>query len=327
MSKLSKNISGKLSPDALERSVLHYCGAHRSEVLIGPGVGEDAAVIEWPKGKYMIFASDPISGADEGAGRLLVRVNSNDIAVKGGDPAYIVITLILPPSFGEEGAERLMKEIDEECRIQGIAIAGGHTEFNDRYDRPVIMAALTGTADKVMRATDINDGDIIIATKHIGIEGMSILAQDRRDIFEKFMTDEEIAEVLSWSNETSVLADARAVRSFAKFMHDPTEGGFLGGIAEISSLCGYNAELSLPDTALHHLTRRASEKLSFNPFRLIASGSLVAVVAPQNVEAACAALNKAGINNFIAGRISGRLTEKIGEQKEELWDLLKKEID
>ena len=131
--------SGKLSPEALKRNVLSYNGAPRPEVLIGPGVGEDAAVIKWPEGKYMVFASDPIVGAESGAGRLLVRINSNDIASKGGDPAYLTVTLILPPSFGEGGAARIMREIDEECRAQGIAVAGGHTEFNDRYDRPVIM--------------------------------------------------------------------------------------------------------------------------------------------------------------------------------------------
>ena len=86
------------------------------------------------------------------------------------------MTLILPPSWGEEGAARIMREIHEECLAQGIAVAGGHTEFNDRYERPVIMGALIGTADRVLRAGDLRPGDAIIATKHIGIEGMSILA-------------------------------------------------------------------------------------------------------------------------------------------------------
>ena len=153
MAEEHKLPAGKLPPEALKRSVLSYVGARRPEVLIGPGVGEDASVIRWPDGKYLVFSSDPIVGADKGAGRLLVRINSNDIASKGGDPAYLAVTLVLPPALGEEGARRIMSEIDEECRAQGIAVAGGHTEFNDRYDRPVIMGALIGTADKVMRAT------------------------------------------------------------------------------------------------------------------------------------------------------------------------------
>ena len=149
MAEEHKLPAGKLPPEALKRSVLSYVGARRPEVLIGPGVGEDASVIRWPDGKYLVFSSDPIVGADKGAGRLLVRINSNDIASKGGDPAYLAVTLVLPPALGEEGARRIMSEIDEECKAQGIAVAGGHTEFNDRYDRPVIMGALIGTADKV----------------------------------------------------------------------------------------------------------------------------------------------------------------------------------
>ncbi len=97
--------SGKLSPEALKRNVLNYIGTVREELLIGPAVGEDAAVIEWPKGKYLIFSSDPIVGAEKGAGRLLVRINSNDIASKGGDPAYLAVTLILP-LHGEKRVQR-----------------------------------------------------------------------------------------------------------------------------------------------------------------------------------------------------------------------------
>ena len=317
--------SGKLSPEALKRNVLSYNGAPRPEVLIGPGVGEDAAVIKWPEGKYMVFASDPIVGAESGAGRLLVRINSNDIASKGGDPAYLTVTLILPPSFGEGGAARIMREIDEECRAQGIAVAGGHTEFNARYDRPVIMGALVGTADKVMRARDISEGDLLIVTKHIGIEDMSILALDRPDLLSPFMSEAEIAEILSWSEMTSVLAESRLLRPFAKFMHDPTEGGFMGGLDEICSLCGLRAELDRESLAIHPLTRRAAENLSFDPLHLIASGSMLAVVPERHAQEALSALAAAGIEASVAGRMGGKLEAPLPEPAEELWRLLKME--
>lgn len=323
MKEKNKLPSGKLSPDALVRNVLSFTGAPRPELLIGPAVGEDAAVVEWPQGKYMIFSSDPIVGAERGAGRLLVRINSNDIASKGGDPAYLAVTLILPPSFGEEGAARIMREIDEECRAQGIAVAGGHTEFNDRYDRPVIMGALIGTADKVMRATDIKTGDLLIVTKHIGIEGMSIIAQDRPELLTPFMTQDEIARVVSWAEETAVLGDSRAVRQWARFMHDPTEGGFRGGLDEICSLCGLQAELFTDKLPIDELTRRAAEHLGFDPLHLIASGSLLAVVPQEDADSALAALKSAHIHAVIAGRMGAPLTAPIPEPKEELWRLLK----
>ncbi len=315
--------SGKLSPEALKRNVLSYRGADAPGLLIGPGVGEDAAVIKWPEGKYMVFASDPVVGAENGAGRLLVRINSNDIASKGGDPAYLAVTLVLPPSFGEDGAARIMREIDEECRAQGIAVAGGHTEFNDRYDRPVIMGALIGAADMVMRASDISEGDVIIVTKHIGIEGMSIVAADRPELLLPFMSADEIKEILSWADMTSVLPEARILRRYAKFMHDPTEGGFCGGLDEICMLCGLSADVDRSALPVEELTARAAEKLRFDPLHLIASGSLLAVVPKELVESALSELEAAGIAAAAVGRMGPPLSAPVPEPAEELWRLLK----
>lgn len=319
--------SGKLSPSSLERNVLSFVGAKRPELLIGPAVGEDAAVIKWPEGKYMVFSSDPIVGANKGAGRLLVRVNSNDIASKGGDPAYLAVTLILPPSFGEEGAARIMKEIHEECLAENIAVAGGHTEFNDLYDRPVIMGALVGTADRVLSASLVRTGDLLLVTKHIGIEGMSILAADRPDLLEGFMSSDDIKELLSWSDKTSVLEESKHVRDFARFMHDPTEGGFLGGIGEISSLSGLEAILDYEAIPIHPLTRLAAQKLGFDPLHLIASGSLLSVIPPEFAKSARDSLALAGFDSVIVGHMGEKLTSPLPEPAEELWRLLKMEAE
>lgn len=320
---MDKITVGKLTPDVLRRRVLGYGGFSRSELLIGPAVGEDAAVIKWPDGKYLVFSSDPIVGAQKGAGRLLVRVNSNDIASKGGEPAYLAVTLILPPSHGEAGAEAIMKEIHEECLAQRIAIAGGHTELNDRYDSPVIMGALIGVAERVLCASSLEKGDILIVTKHVGIEGMSILAMDRPDLLAGFLSETEIAELVLWANQTSVLEESRAVRHLVKFMHDPTEGGFKGGIGEISALSGLSAVIDEAAVPVHPLTRRAAEQLGFDPLSLIASGSMLIVLAAENAAAALLALDMAGISAAVIGHMGGPLSQQPPDPQEELWALLK----
>ncbi|MBP9975563.1 MAG: hydrogenase expression protein [Synergistaceae bacterium] len=323
MDEIKELPSGKLSPEALKRNVLRYIGAVREELLIGPAVGEDAAVIEWPKGKYLVFSSDPIVGAEKGAGRLLVRINSNDIASKGGDPAYLAVTLILPPSWGEDGAARIMSEIHEECLAQGIAVAGGHTEFNDRYERPVIMGALIGTADRVLRANELRLGDALIVTKHIGIEGMSILATDKPELLKPFMSEAEITEMVSWAEKTSVLEESKVLRKIAKFMHDPTEGGFMGGIGEISSLSGLRTDIDYASVPVHPLTARAAEKLGFDPLRLIASGSLIAAVPGEKTSEALRELAKLNIDASVVGSMGEKLQDPVPEPSEELWRLLK----
>lgn len=319
--------SGKLSPEALARSVFAELGAHRPEVLVGPAVGEDAAVIDWPSGKLMVFASDPIVGAARGAGRLLVRVNANDIASKGGEPAFVVVTLILPPAMGEEAVADIMREIHAECRENNIAIVGGHTEFNDRYTHPVLNAALIGTADKVFRASDVREGDVVYVTKHIGIEGMAILASDRPDLLKGILDADEIAAVRGWMDHTSVLAESRILRDHASFMHDPTEGGFWGGLGEICRLASLSAGVSLEAVPVHSYTKRAASALGFDPLHLVASGSMMAIVPRE--KAACVE------SLFAATDISltrvGEMTdcasgsgEALTEPKEELWTLLKR---
>lgn len=315
--------SGKLSPEALARSVFANSGAHRPEVLVGPAVGEDAAVIEWPAGRLMVFASDPIVGAARGAGRLLVRVNANDIASKGGEPAFIAVTLILPPSMGERAVSSIMREIHEECAANDIAIVGGHTEFNDRYDHPVLNAALVGMAERVFRASDIREGDEIFVTKHIGIEGMAILASDRPDLLSGVLSEDEIREVEGWMDNTSVLEESRLLRGHASFMHDPTEGGFYGGLGEICRLAGFGADVSRESVPVHPYTRRAAEALGFDPLHLVASGSLMAVVPGDRATAARREFENSGITLTRVGRMAGDNRCDI-DAKEELWSLLKR---
>lgn len=314
--------SGKLSPEMLESTVLAFGGAKRGEVLIGPGVGEDAAVIEWPRGKFLVVASDPIVGAEKDAGKLLVTVNSNDIASKGADPAFLISTLIFPAGTTAEGVSMVVREIHEACLDAGIAVVGGHTEINERYQSPVLCATMIGMADRVLSALDVRAGDAVIMTKHIGIEGMCILANDRRGLMEKCLCGDDIEEVLGWRSLLDVLPESRILRKWASFMHDPTEGGFLGGLGEISRLSGLGMILDRGSVMIHPLTEKCSRFLGFDPFRLISSGVLVAVIPAANVEDASLALREAGIASAVIGRIvEGKGNVEV-ETREELWRLL-----
>ena len=45
--KSEKKILGKLPPELLLQGVIRYAGAVRSDVAVGAGLGEDAAMIRW----------------------------------------------------------------------------------------------------------------------------------------------------------------------------------------------------------------------------------------------------------------------------------------
>lgn len=313
---------GKLPPKLLEEKIFRYCGALRPEVMVGPGIGEDAALIRWPEGQYVAVASDPIVGATEGAGKFLVHINANDIACKGGEPSFFVVTLLVPASGGSAQVESIMKEIHEACLVLGAAVVGGHTELTSRYDQPVLVGTMLGPTKYSYQATDIRPGDLVLLTKHVGLEGMAILANDRPDLLAGILTGEEIGEARGWLDHISVLGESRALRDLVRFLHDPTEGGVGGGIAEINRLSGLGVDLDLEKVPLSPLTRRASECLGFDPLHLISSGVLLAVLPPEAGEEAMKRLVTLGVEGVVAGRVTDAPGNCPDDVTEELWGLL-----
>ncbi|MBR1673043.1 MAG: AIR synthase family protein [Fretibacterium sp.] len=317
-----KVLLGKLPPDLLSRSVLRWTGAARDDVLVGGGLGEDAALIRWAKDNpYLVVASDPITGASDGAGRLLVHVNANDVACKGADPAWLIVTLIIPAGSGTDLVETIMREIHETCAGMGIAVAGGHTELTDRYDRPVLVGTMLGPARRPLGVDRIREGDILIVTGHAGLEGMSILAHDRPDLL-FCLTPAEQEEVRSWSRDLSVVPAARVLRDFARYMHDPTEGGLEGALLEVRRARGLGIALNRGAIPLSPLTRRAAEALGFDPLHLISSGMLLAVVPQEQAEAAQGALAQKNVASKVIGRFEGPAASLDADMHEELWDIL-----
>ena len=53
---------GKLQPEILRENVLGFTGAARNDLIVGGGIGEDAALIRVPDG-ILVAASDPVTGA------------------------------------------------------------------------------------------------------------------------------------------------------------------------------------------------------------------------------------------------------------------------
>jgi hydrogenase expression/formation protein HypE len=322
MTKETSAPLGKLPPDLLQMKILRYAGFERPEVKIGPKIGEDAAVIDWPPGQFLVVSSDPIVGASQGAGRLLVFVNSNDIFSKGGEPAYLVVTLILPASDGHEKASRLMAEIDQACRETGIAIVGGHTEFTDRYELPVVVGTIFGTAPRVLSSNDILPGDVILMTKHAGLEGMTILAQDRPELLASCLEGEKIEEIRNWTKSLSIGPEARCLAGVARFMHDPTEGGLMGGLSEIASLTPWGLQVDPSAIPIHPYTLRAAQALGFDPLRLISSGVLLAILPGGELESVKKDLSDHGVPFAIIGRVVEGKGNCSMSFSEELWGLL-----
>ncbi len=84
-------------------------------VVVGPRIGEDAAVIDLGD-RYLVATADPITFATAEIGWYALQVNANDIAVRGARPRWFLATLLLPESGAtEDMVAGLFEEIAAAC--------------------------------------------------------------------------------------------------------------------------------------------------------------------------------------------------------------------
>ena len=235
---------GKLPPDLLHR-LLSDAPITDPRVLIGPGIGEDAAVISMSEDRVLVAKTDPITFASDEIGWYSVHVNANDIAATGAEPRWFLATLLVPENMPESQIEKAFRQIADACKDIGVSLIGGHTEVTYDIRRPIVMGAMLGEAhpSDLTPTSAAQVGDAILLTKAIAIEGSAVLARESASILAANGVPDsaiETARGFLYDPGISVLKDARNARAAGKIhsMHDPTEGGLITGLREIGWAAG-----------------------------------------------------------------------------------------
>ncbi len=150
---------GKFPSSLLER-LLQKPGVTDSRVLLGPKVGEDAAVIDLGE-TLLVAKSDPITFATDRIGWYAVQVNANDIACTGGTPRWFLATLLVPEAFTEDQAEELYTQVLDACTAIEVTLIGGHSEVTYGIDRPIVSGTMLGEVarDGLVKTGGAQDGD------------------------------------------------------------------------------------------------------------------------------------------------------------------------
>src|SRR5437870_10526850 len=93
---------GKLRADTLQ-AIFDKHPLKDPRVVVGPRVGEDAAVIDMGD-RYLVATSDPITFATDEIGWYALQVNAHDIALRGARPRWFPATLLLPSETTTEAS-------------------------------------------------------------------------------------------------------------------------------------------------------------------------------------------------------------------------------
>ncbi|MCX8170603.1 MAG: AIR synthase family protein [Candidatus Bathyarchaeota archaeon] len=313
---------GKIPPKLMEKIVYMRLGALDPNVLVGPAIGEDAAIIDLNDGRVLIVHNDAITGASEILGWLAVNIVANDIAVRGAKPRWFLISLFLPEGSSENLLEEVMTQIDRAAKDLGIMVIGGHTETTSGLDRPIAGTTALGIAEKnrIVTTSGARVGDYLIMTKTAAIEGTAILCTDFADtLMDRGVAENVLKRGSRFIANVSVMKEALALaeEGLATAMHDPTEGGLLGGVAELAYASHKTIELWANKVPIAEETRIVTDVLGVDALRLISSGSLIASIPPSKVDKAISTLHEIGVESTVIGRVKdyrGHLVESIGDQ-------------
>ena len=276
-------------------------------MILGPGLGEDAAVLDLG-GTLLVAKSDPITFATDRIGSYAVQVNANDVACTGGVPRWFLATLLVPERFTEDQAEELFSQVLDACNAIGVALIGGHSEVTYGLDRPLVAGTMLGVVspDRLVKTGGALEGDSIVVTKGLAIEGTALLARECADDLRKAGVPDEIitqsAHLLD-SPGISVINDAQIACDVARVhsMHDVTEGGLATGLREVASASGLGLAIEEDSVPILPATQQVCEALELEPLGLLASGSLIITLPPGDVPALISALEKQGIDGWEIG--------------------------
>ncbi len=308
--------AGKLPLDLLGR-LLGEIDISDPRVILGPKPGEDAAMIDFGD-RYLVAKTDPITFATDLIAWYMVNINANDLAVMGATPRWLLATLLLPDGIRESQVAEIFQQLRDACSELDVSLIGGHTEITYGLDRPIAVGAMLGEVnrDQAILSSGVRPGDLLILTKGVAVEGTSILAREAASQLTESGVGAEALRRASgflFDPGISVLKDAQTTSEAGDVhaMHDPTEGGLSGGLYELAVASGVGFDIDAASIPILPECRQICDALGLGPLGLIASGSLLAAVAPFSASAALKALAREGINASVIGvanRNAGEVT-------------------
>lgn len=298
---------GKLPEQVLLRSVLKQVEHRREEVLMGPGVGQDCAVLGLGPDEVFVLSADPITGTVRDIGSHSIHITANDLAASGAEPVGVMLTVLLPGQTEEAWLREMMRDVEETCRALHIEVLGGHTEITDVVKQPLISVAGVGRVKKGQQVltSGLKPGHDLIVTKWIALEGTSIIAKEREAELYEVLPKGFVDTAKGFDQYLSVLPESRiAVAHGVSAMHDITEGGIFGALWEFGEGAGVGLDVDLKKIPIRQESVEVCERYGLNPYMLMSSGSML--IGTSRGAALVRALEDAGIPAALIGQATDK---------------------
>ncbi|MEZ5364427.1 MAG: selenide, water dikinase SelD [Bryobacterales bacterium] len=319
---------GKIGAGPLERALAKIEPLEREGVVVGLRGADDAAAITVPCGKVAVqsvdffraFCDDPYL-----FGRITANHALGDIFAKGAE-AHSALAIAVAPyareSKVEEALHHMLYGANEALREAGAALVGGHSSEGADLS---LGLSVTGIADpnRLMRKGGARPGDTLVLTKPIGVGAL----------FAADMMGQATGRWITSAMESMCRSNAAAAQVFlahgATACTDVTGFGLAGHLAEMLGASNAAAEIELGAiplldgavevtlaghrSSLYPQNVRVEALIEGGPhgepaypllFDPQTAGGLLATVPPHALDETLAALERAGCEPAVIGRVT-----------------------
>ena len=240
----------------------------------------DGAVI--PGAEKLVFSTDSFvvtpcffPGGD--IGKLSVCGTVNDVAMAGGEPKYLSLSLIIEEGFPLAHLERIICSIADTANEAGVTVVTGDTKVVEKGSGDGIYINTSGIGflkTPGLSAGNIQKGDRIIVSGTVGDHGAAVMLARHGNLLGSDITSD--CALL----HKPALALGK-LGSGLRIMRDPTRGGIATVLNEFAEDASLSIELDESAIPLDPGVESACELLGLDPIYCACEGKIIAVVSEE----------------------------------------------
>ncbi|MFZ1326280.1 MAG: hydrogenase expression/formation protein HypE [Candidatus Contendobacter sp.] len=251
----------------------------------------DQACLDLPPGRIAMttdsYVIAPLFFPGGDIGSLAVHGTVNDLAMAGARPLYLSAGFILEAGLPLADLRRIVDSMAAAAQAAGVAIVTGDTKVVERGKGDGVFINTTGIgvipAGLQLSGDRARPGDCILVSGTLGDHGVAVMSQRAGLTFETALQSDSAAL-------HELVAALLAVAPGLRCLRDPTRGGLAATLNEIAAQSGVGMHLQEAAIPLRPAVAGACELLGLDPLCVANEGKLVAICAPEDTEAALAAL-------------------------------------
>jgi len=258
-------------------------------------------------------------------GKLAVCGTVNDLAVGGAVPLALSCAVVIEEGFDIALLRRIVGSMRSAAQEAGVSIVTGDTKVVERGAADGLFITTAGVGvippGRLLAASRARAGDVVLVNGPLGDHGAAVMAA-RGDL----------ALETTLRSDCRPLSDAMAALLAAapgtRCARDATRGGVAAVLNEIAIAAGVGIRIEETHIPVRPEVMGLCEILGLEPLYLANEGTAVALVPPDEAEAALAAwrAHPYGAQASAIGAVTsgppGRVTMRTGFGGERLVDLL-----